>query len=135
MCLFSLLDCGRQGWLCHDSAHQHGLAPGVPGNKVQDTQTAMLRGAGASVEEAAGTSAERCARLVWTEGLEIAAGRGSGSQDKDSGSGWAEVGHGHLLLGPEQAGSKCISEAFCLLCHFILDWGGPSSWHWGDTGL
>ena len=67
-----------------------------------------------------------CGQKAWR----LLLGRGSGSQDKDSGSGWAEVGHGHLLLGPEQAGSKCISEAFCLLCHFILDWGGPSSWHW-----
>lgn len=58
MCLFSLLDRGRQGWLCHVPAHQHGLVPGVLGNKVQDIQTAVLRGTGASVEEATGISAE-----------------------------------------------------------------------------
>ena len=58
MCLFPLLDCGRQGWLCHVSAHQHCLAPGVLGSKVQDTQTAVLRGTGASVEEATAISAE-----------------------------------------------------------------------------
>lgn len=91
MCLFSLLDCGRQAWLCHVSAHQHGLAPGVPGNKVQDAQTAVLRGTGASVEEATGTSAERCARLVWTEGLEIAAGQGLGKPRQGQ---WVWVGRG-----------------------------------------